>query len=302
MLLPLGAPRAQAPRLQQWVASSGASDSLAVSAAGSLRQSLCTILLLPGTLGSAASMTSVLRALGPTECSVLVVDPLGMGASLRPTHADYSLSAQADRLHRLLERLLPPSGHVVVAAQGTSATIAYRLAARPDTRVHGIVSIAGGPVDQQRTPGVRMAIAFAPLVDTPIGRAVARRKFAAALRAQSTHDAWITSAVVQSYLAPIERDVRAGLRTLRAMGNARDSVPIADVLPYITAPVHLLVGDLATPSAPDTSQLAMLRRHVRHVRVDTVRGGGTMLHEEHPAIVAAALVQLIRGPAQATAP
>jgi pimeloyl-ACP methyl ester carboxylesterase len=87
-----------------------------------------------------------------------VIDPLGMGASTRPKGADYTLSAQAARIASVLEAELPAGVAVIVAAQGTSATIAYHLAAIDTTRIRGVVSIAGGPIDQQGTSGVRTAL------------------------------------------------------------------------------------------------------------------------------------------------
>ena len=114
------------------------------------------VVLLPGTLGSAFALRHVTRSLEAAGVRVVVLDPLGMGASGRPRDADYSLEAQARRVVQVLDSL--GWRRALVAGQGTSATIALRVAARAPERVLGVVSIAGGPVATQGTDGVRTAL------------------------------------------------------------------------------------------------------------------------------------------------
>jgi len=253
------------------------------------------VLLLPGPVGSAFSMRSVVRELQARGIEPFVVDPLGMGASTRPRGADYTLSAQAARIDRVLEQELPAGVSVIVAAQGTSATIAWHLAATDTARVRGVVSIAGGPIDKQGTPGVRTALTFAALLDNPIGRSFAKRRFVSALRDQSADDRWLTTAVVKQYVAPIENDLRGLLRTLGAMQAAVEPVPIASRLARITVPVRLLVGDKPSASAPTVAQVSLLHTQLKRFTIDTLRPGGTMLHEERAADVARAIDEMVRG-------
>lgn len=252
------------------------------------------VLLLPGPVGSAFSMRSVVRELQARGIAPLVVDPLGMGASTRPKGADYTLSAQAARIARVLEAELPAGVTVVVAAQGTSATIALHLAATDTARVRGVLSMAGGPIDKQGTSGVRTALTFAALLDNPIGRGFAKRRFVSALRDQSADDRWLTSDVVKQYVAPIENDLRGLLRTLGAMQAAVEQFPIESRLARITVPVRLLVGDKPSPSAPSAAQVNLLQSLVKRFAIDTLRPGGTMLHEERAADVALAIAEMVR--------
>jgi pimeloyl-ACP methyl ester carboxylesterase len=253
------------------------------------------VLLLPGPVGSAFSMRSVVRALEARGIEPFVIDPLGMGASTRPKGADYTLSAQAARIGRVLEKELPAGVSVIVAAQGTSATIAFHLAATDTARIRGVISIAGGPIDQQGTPGVRTALTFAALLDNPIGRGFAKRRFVSALRDQSADDRWLTDEVVKQYVAPIEHDLRGLLRTLGAMQAAVEPFPIASRLARITVPVRLLVGDKPSASAPSAAQVLLLQRYLPRFALDTLRPGGTMLHEERAADVARAIDEMVRG-------
>jgi len=267
--------------------------SVSGSAAGTTRGGV-VVLLIPGPVGSAFSMRKVVRELQVRGIEPLVVDPLGMGASTRPKGADYTLNAQAARIAKVLDTELPAGVTVIVAAQGTSATIAFHLAATDTARVRGVVSMAGGPIDKQGTPGVRTALTFAALLDNPIGRNFAKRRFVSALREQSADDRWLTADAVKQYVAPIENDLRGLLRTLGAMQAAVEPFPIESRLPRIAAPVQLLVGDQASSSAPTATQVRMLQTHVKQFTIDTLRPGGTMLHEERAADVARAIDEMVR--------
>jgi pimeloyl-ACP methyl ester carboxylesterase len=251
------------------------------------------IVLLPGPVGSAFSMRHITATLGARGLPVLVIDPLGMGRSAHPAHADYSLMAQARRIEAVLDTLRV--ARALVVAQGTSATVALRLAAVSPERIVGVLSLAGGPIDRQETTGVRLALALASLLDNPLGRAIGRRRFLAAVREQSASPAWCTPDIAARYLAPVEADLRGTFRTLRAMQAAVEPTRIETVLRQVRAPVHLLVGDHRTSHAPTAAQVTLLQHHLSAFTVDTVSGAGTMLHEERAdAIVEAVLAMLAR--------
>jgi pimeloyl-ACP methyl ester carboxylesterase len=137
---------------------------------------------------------------------------------------------------------------------------------------------------------VRLALTLAPVLDNAIGRAIGRRRFASAMREQSSRDSWCTGEVVHEYLAPYERNLRGSLRVLRAMNDAVEPVAIAVRLPGITARVRLLIGDKASANAPTLEQIQALRGGLQHFGVDTIAGSGTMLQEER----ADAVLQAIR--------
>src|SRR5688572_7949224 len=56
------------------------------------------VVLIPGLFGSAFSYRHVAVRLQVEGYRVVVVEPLGVGGSSRPSDADYSLTAQADRI------------------------------------------------------------------------------------------------------------------------------------------------------------------------------------------------------------
>jgi len=224
-----------------------------------------------------------------------------MGNSSKPASADYALSAQARRVGAVLDSLR--IGSAVVVGQGTSATIALHLSADEPERVAGVVSLAGGPIDTQGTGAVRLALALGPLLDNPLGRALARRRFIAGASEQSASGAWCTREVARAYLAPFERNTHASLQALRAMSTAREATPIAGRLSHIAAPVHLLLGEAPSASMPTAMQIALLSRHIARLRVDTIADAGTMLHEERADAVANAVLNMVtRASAVVTCP
>ena len=266
-------------------------------AAGSAAAAVTTdnaivVVLIPGPIGSSFSMRHVTTALAADGIQPVVVDLLGMGASARPSRANYSLTGQAARVAAVLDSL-----HIVralVVGQGTSATVALHLAASQPARISAVLSLSGGPVDGQGTRGVRMALALAPLLDNALGRAIGRRKFRAGVREQSASDAWCTDSVLREYLRPYDTDLRGSLRALKAMSESVEPVAIADRLSNVRAEVRMLIGDKRSANSPTDAQIAVLVSKLPRFRLDTVSRAGTMLQEERPDAVTAAIVALLR--------
>lgn len=293
-LLPATAPRIPEPVESRRIVVAPA-ETLAVQLVGTPRADDPAIVILPGPIGSAYSMRKLSSALARAGHQVLVIDPLGMGASARPQRADYSLGAQGRRITTALGQLLPARQARVLVGVGTSATIALHAAAESDTsQLQGIVSVAGGVVNRQGTAGIRWALALAPLLDTRLGRAFGRRRFAASARAQSQNPDWVTDEAVDAYLASVEADLRGTLRAFKAMSDAVEPTPIELRLTAIAAPVQMLVGDKPLSNAPTTEQIAIMVQRLRRFRVDTLRASGTMLHEERAPEIVQVIESLVR--------
>ncbi len=288
---PLTARRTEIARAR----ASETADSLAVFPRGlapdASRAERTTVVLIPGPVGSAFSMRHITAALAAQGVPSVVIDPLGMGSSLRPEKADYTLTRQALRIAAVLDTL--HVGRVLLVGQGTSATVALHLAADKSARVVGVISLAGGPVDQQGTKGVKLALTLAPLLDNAIGRSLGRRKFVGAVRDQSASDVWCTPEVVKEYLRPYEQNLRGSLRALRAMSESVEPAPIASRLPSVRAPVRLLVGDKKSANSPTDEQIRVLQRGLTQFRADTVRHAGTMLQEEGADAVLLAISEML---------
>ncbi|HEY6224425.1 MAG TPA: alpha/beta fold hydrolase, partial [Gemmatimonadales bacterium] len=72
------------------------------------------VVLIPGLFGSAFGFRKLVPLLAAAGFRAIVIEPLGVGSSARPPDGDYSLTAQADRIARVLDTLAV-RGVIVVA-------------------------------------------------------------------------------------------------------------------------------------------------------------------------------------------
>lgn len=252
------------------------------------------VVIVPGLLGSAYGFRAVIGPLVTAGHRVIVVDPLGYGASPRPPEGDYAHSAQARRVAAALDSL--GVRNAVLVGHATGAAILLRVAAdRPDL-ARGVVSIAGGPVETPVTASLRTALRFAPLAYAVGGERWARAELARQLRRNSGDPRWVTADVVDRYLAASDATMGDWIRTVRRMAAAREPDPLGPRLATIIQPVRLLVGGVPDRGGITPPEIARLRAALRDFAVDSVAGSGNFVHEERPAEVIAA----VRGLAGAT--
>jgi len=239
------------------------------------------VVLLPGLFGSAYGYRRVVPLLADSGWRVLVVEPLGVGGSSRPPHADYSLTAQADRVDAVMGRL--GVDRALLVAHATAASVALRLAYRHPGRVAGIVSLDGGPAESPATPGFRRAMTFAPLLRLFGGvgriRGVVRRTLAS----RSADGGWVTEEVVDGYLGTAARDLRAALAGYRGMARAREPQAIAPHLHEIACPVRLVVGGAPHEGGPGPEEVRLLRERLPRFETEAIPGVGHFVFEEAPA-------------------
>jgi pimeloyl-ACP methyl ester carboxylesterase len=113
------------------------------------------LVLIPGIFGAAFGYRRITGPLVARGYRTIVIEPLGYGWSSHPKNADYSFSAQTERVARTLDRL--GVKRALFVAQSSGAAIAFRLAIlRPDL-VRGLLSIDGGPAESAATPGMKKA-------------------------------------------------------------------------------------------------------------------------------------------------
>src|SRR5256886_4571092 len=160
---------------------------------------------LPILFGSAFTYRNVIPSLTAAGYRAIVIEPLGVGGSGRPERADYSLTAQADRLAATLDQL--GVTRAMVVAHSTSASMAYRLAYRRPDLVRGIVSIEGGPVEVLATSGMRRAMELAPWIKLFGGVRLIRKAIRKNLVAVSGDASWVSDSVVDGYTVGAARDL-----------------------------------------------------------------------------------------------
>lgn len=261
-------------------------ESLAVTRAGAGRP----VVLVPGLFGSAFTFRALLPLLAESGFQAIVIEPLGVGASSRPAGADYSLSAQADRLASALDQLGVESA--VVVAHAVGAAIVYRLAYRRADLVGAIVSLEGGPAESAATPGMRRAMKLAPWLKWMGGVDLVRAQIHRFLLAESGDTSWVGEQVVHGYTADAAADLDATLRAYRAIAEAREPELLEPHLAEIRCPVRLLVGGHPHASRPGANDVERLRRALPAFSADTIAGVGHFLHEERPHVVLEAITAL----------
>jgi pimeloyl-ACP methyl ester carboxylesterase len=219
-----------------------------------------------------------------------VVEPLAIGTSTRPEHADYSLTAQADRIAAALDQL-GVRGAIVIA-HSLGASMVYRMAYRRPDLVRGIVSIDGGPAERAATPAFRRAMELAPWIKLFGGINRVRRKIRAQLIRESADPSWVSDAVVEGYTQGAAQNLDATLKAFVTMAQRREPERLQPHLPDIRCPVRLLVGTAPHDGGIKAGEVAALAEALPAFTVDSIPGVGHFIQEERPEVVVAAVARM----------
>lgn len=264
-------------------------ESLSVTEAGEGR----AVVLIPGLFGSAHSFRKVVPRLTALGYRAVVIEPLGVGFSAKPPRGDYSLTAQADRVGRVLDQILADSA--ILVAHSVGGSVALRLAYRRPELVRGVVLLDGGPTETAATRGVRRAARFIPWVKWLGGINLIRKKMRSSLVEESGDTTWVSDEVVAGYTAGAAADIDGSLKAFLALANAREPEKLAPNLPRIGVPVLFLTGSVPHPGTPSRSEMDLLTRSLPRFSGDTVAGAGMWLQEERPEAVVDAVNRVSGG-------
>ena len=264
----------------------GRAESLSVETAGRGDP----VVLIPGLFGSAYGFRKVVPLLVDAGYRTIVIEPLGVGASARPEKANYSLTAQADRIAAVLDSL-----HVrnaLIMAHSIGGSEAFRLAYRRPDLVRGLLSIEGGPTEKAITPAFKRALRFAPWIKLFGGMRLVRRKIRGMLVDSSGDPSWVTDSAVLGYTAGAGRDLDATLKAYLAMANSREPELLAPRLPQIRCPVRLLVGGARHDGDVGSKEVDLLAHTLPAFALDSVPAAGHFIQEEEPGAVLAGVARL----------
>jgi pimeloyl-ACP methyl ester carboxylesterase len=278
--VPPGVPRVVP---QEFLVPVAAGESLQVTSAGIGP----TVVLLPGLFGSAFGYRHLLSLLPAAGYRAVVIEPLGIGGSPRPRGADYSLTAQAERIAAALDRL--DEGPAVVVGHSLGVSLALRLAAHHPKRVRAVIALDGGPAEAAATPGFRRAMRYAPWIKWLGGVKRIRPKMRKDLLAASGDSAWVTDEVMDGYTAAAAADIDGTLLAFLAMAESRERDHLAPRLADIHCPVHLVLGTAPHEGGVDAKQVRLMAERLPDFAVDSIQGAGQYLFEEQPEAVAAVI-------------
>ena len=256
------------------------------------------VVLIPGLFGSTFGFRNIIPGLAHAGYEVIVVEPLGIGTSARPEHADYSLTAQADRIAAVLDTLNVRDA--ILVAHSLGGSMALRVAYRRPDLVRAVVSLEGGPAEAAATASFRRAMRFAPWIKWFGGAGRVRGKVRDGLIAASGDPAWVTDSVVDAYTAGATADLDATLKAFLQMTTAREPERLAAHLGEIRCPVRLLLGTALHEGAVPPDDVELLRGTLLSFGIDSVPGSGHYIYEEQPAAVVAAVERIRAGLAVAS--
>jgi pimeloyl-ACP methyl ester carboxylesterase len=245
------------------------------------------VVMIPGLFGSAFGFRKLIALLASSGYRAIVIEPLGIGSSARPEKANYSLTAQADRIAAVLDSLHVASAWLIAHSIGGSE--AFRLAYRRPDLVRGLVSIEGGPTEQAVTPAFKRALRFAPWIKLLGGMKLIRRKIKGLLIDSSGDASWVTDSVVAGYTAGASRNLDATLKAYLAMANAREPAKLAAHLGEVGCPVRLLLGATRHDGDVGAKEVELLGRTLPRFTLDSIPGVGHFIQEERPDVVLAAV-------------
>lgn len=251
-----------------------------------------TVVLIPGLTGCAYGYRHLTADLVAAGCRVVIIEPLGVGASGRPAGADYSLTAQADRMARVIE--YQGAAPCLVVAHGVAGSMALRLAFRRPDLVRAVVSIEGGPDENSLTPAVERTLKLVSLAAKLGAKRLIRDRFKQQLEAASGDRSWLDNITVRRYFQGAERDMSASVAALRAMAGAHELESLQANLHRITCPVVLLLGTAEHKGSPAPEAVALMGSSLVDFQVQCVPGAGHFIFEEQPAVVLRAVLDLAR--------
>lgn len=205
---------------------------------------------------------------------VLALDLPGFGLSERPTEADLSLTAQAERVREFMDRLDIERATVLGYSMG--ATIAMRLAAAHPERVEKLIVVCGPSPDRaMRFPLIRY---LRPLLAVPYVFWWGRPGYVRRTLRQIVYDpAWFSDEVVAEYAGPAR--MRGSASSLFKL--AQDVGTDVPVDPATIATRTLLLWGEADTAVP-LSTAHKLHATMPDARLEVIPRAGHLVLEEQP--------------------
>jgi pimeloyl-ACP methyl ester carboxylesterase len=249
------------------------------------------LVLIPGIFGAAYGYRRITGPLVARGYRTIVIEPLGYGFSSHPKKADYSFTAQTQRVSKALDQL--GVKQALFVAQSSGAAIAFRLAIlRPDL-VRGLLSIDGGPAESAATPGMKKAFKFGGMVTKfAVDESKLRHDVRKEIVRNSGDTTWVTDAVIRGYTAGQTADMGGSIDAFHRMSKSKETESLVDRLHELEQPVRLLVGTVPHPAEVTSDQRELLSEKLPDFKADSVHGSGQYIQEEQPGAVVEAVAQL----------
>jgi 3-oxoadipate enol-lactonase len=249
------------------------------------------LVLIPGIFGAAYGYRRITGPLVARGYRTIVIEPLGYGFSSHPKKADYSFTAQTQRLSNALDQL--GVKQALFVAQSSGAAIVFRLAIlRPDL-VRGLLSLDGGPAESAATPGMKKAFKFGGMITKfAVDQSKLRHDVRREIVRNSGDTTWVTDAVIRAYTAGQTADMNGSIDAFQQMSKSKEGDSLAARLHECEVPVRLLVGTVPHPTEVTNDQRELLTEKLPDFKTDSVQGSGQYIQEEQPGKVVDAVTRL----------
>jgi pimeloyl-ACP methyl ester carboxylesterase len=249
------------------------------------------LVFIPGIFGAAFGYRGITGPLAAQGYQCIIIEPLGYGWSSHPKHADYSFTAQTERVSRALDQL--GVTRALFVAQSSGASIAFRLAIARPGLVRGLLSIDGGPAESAATPGMRKAFSHGGfLAKLVFDESMLRSQVRQEIVRNSGDTSWVTDAVIHGYTAGQTVDMHGSIDAFQQMSKSTEPATLADRLHDCAAPVLLLVGTAPHSAGIGVDERELLKARLPNFKTDSVPGSGQYIQEEQPGAVVAAVGRL----------
>jgi len=245
------------------------------------------ILLVHGIPDASDSWGSIAAELGRTH-PVYAVDLAGYGYSDRPEDYDVSLSAQANYLLELLDKL--GLERVVIVGHDIGGGIAQILAARHPQRVDSLVLV--NSVVDDNWPVLEMRMLRLPLLSYAALTIMEKPMWQHVLRKGFFNEDMVTEEMLHRYQHWYQGSLgrQRLIRNAQALNNA-DLTTLTNEIRAVPAPTLMLWGREDRYLDPGLAQ--KLCQSLRSCRFVFVERAGHFVLDEQPQVVANAIQQFL---------
>ena len=215
-----------------------------------------------------------------SDFDVIALDLLGCGDSDMPKGVDYSISAQADMLKKVLDRLGIEKVHLVCHDIGGG--VGQIFAVRYPDRLHDLVLINSvaydfwpvQPIVSMRTPIIRQ-LGMA-LLDIGFFKLLIKRGV--------YHKERVTDELMEMFYRPVKsaEGKAAFLHLAKCLDNLH-LMDIADDLRKLHVPVLIIRGEADIYLKPDISE--KLHREIKGSRLERIPTGGHFIQLDEPELL-----------------
>ncbi len=250
------------------------------------------VVLVPGLSGCAYGFRNLTPLLHEQGFRTIIIEPLAVGESSRPKNTDYTMTAQADRIGRVLDDLAVRQA--IFIGQGIGGAMVFRLAVERPELLSGFVSVEAGAAEAAISPNTSNSLRLAKAVARLGGKSLLRDRFVENLKNGSGDTAWLDRRTVGRYFRGTGRDISAAMDALNAMTRQTEPWTMVPRLMEIQIPVVVLVGAAPHEGALSREEIEVLSCGLSDVEFREIPGAGHFIYEEQPQAVVDAVEELVK--------